>query len=326
MVDSVFVPYLIAWEVKLSGWALFFAWFVAIFWSFDVVLNLCTGHIHNHELVMRWPSIASRYLRGGFLLDGSVLVIDYMELLGTFNTGQGGSLQLLRFLRIAKITRMVRVIMKLRCGLLARFDVVYNRRLEHFGLTEYAHTMHFAAVLIKLLFFIAWLSHVGACMWFYMQRKVVDGEDISWIVELDLRGTFQSDYVRGLYWAVTIMFSGASFMAPTNVPEGIFAALCISVSALFVTSITSNLAAILIEAQEAQQDMKKKVMALNTFMDQRGTSPLLAIAVNTDFQAAMSSPARLTELDIPQLDVLKKELRGQLRTEQYREALMNISL
>eukprot|EP00971_Amphidinium_carterae_P141189 2797897-Amphidinium_carterae.1 len=336
--DSVLVPYLIAWEIKLSGWPLFFAWFLAIFWSFDLLLNLCTGYMHNHELIMKWSAIhvclvvvalvltLPRYLRGGFLLDGSVLAIDYMELLGTFHTGEGGSLQLLRFLRVAKITRMVRVIMKLRCGLLARFDVVYNRRLESFGLTEYAHSMHFAAVLIKLLIFIAWLSHVGACMWFYFERKLVDGEDASWLVDLDNRGTFQSDYARGLYWSVSIMFSGASFIAPTNVPEGVFAAACISVSALFVTSITSNLAAILIEAQEAQQEMKKKVVALNTFMDQRGISPLLAIAVNTNFLARMSSPARLTELDIPQLDLLRKELRGQLREEQYGQHMISICL
>eukprot|EP00971_Amphidinium_carterae_P064150 1269991-Amphidinium_carterae.1 len=58
--------------------------------------------------------------------------------------------------------------MKLRCGLLARLDVIYNRRLELHGLTEYAHTMHFAAVLMKLLFFIAWLSHVGSCVWYYI--------------------------------------------------------------------------------------------------------------------------------------------------------------
>eukprot|EP00971_Amphidinium_carterae_P024383 481070-Amphidinium_carterae.1 len=152
---------------------------------------------------------------------------------------------------------------------------------------------------------------------------LVRGE--SWLDELDRTGNLESDYMRGLYWSVSIMFSGSSFLPPTNISEAIFAALCISVSALFVTSITSNLAAILIESQEAQHEMKKKVRALNTFMDQRGTSPLLAIAVRTDFLAQMACPARVTELDIPMLDAIRKDLRCKLRHEQFGPAFSKIS-
>eukprot|EP00971_Amphidinium_carterae_P100327 1984242-Amphidinium_carterae.1 len=68
-------------------------------------------------------------------------------------------------------------------------------------------------------------------------------------------------------------------------------------SALFVTSITSTLAAMLIESQMVRQEITKKIRYMTTFMDQQNTPPLLAITVREDFIARISEQTRITEHD-----------------------------
>eukprot|EP00971_Amphidinium_carterae_P017712 348981-Amphidinium_carterae.1 len=42
-----------------------------------------------------------------------------------------------------------------------------------------------------------------------------------------------------------------------------------------------------------------KMRTLNTYMGQRKTPVLLALAIQTNFNEAMTEPVRLTELDLP---------------------------
>mmetsp|Transcript_44345 Transcript_44345/g.102430 ORF Transcript_44345/g.102430 Transcript_44345/m.102430 type:complete len:1085 (+) Transcript_44345:54-3308(+) len=326
MLDSILVPYFLAWDVSGQGeWAYYLTSTVTAFWTLDIVLNFCTAYIDGGNLIISWRAILVRYLRGGFLLDCAILAIDYADLV-SFGRGPG-SLQIIRLLRFAKVTRLVRVIVKLRCGLLARLDAMFTYRLQLYGLTSYANSIYFGLVLVKLLFLIVWLCHAGSCTWYFLQQRVVPSSEPSWLQALDdeTQGT-QSFYLHGLYWTVSAMFSGSSYLPPSNNVEAIASVTCITFSALFVTSITSNLAAKLIESQEAQQEMKKKLRALNAFMDQRGTPPLLAIAVRENFLHQMSAPAHLTELDIPQLAVLNKELRAHLRHYQYQQGFLQLGV
>jgi len=327
MLDSIMVPYFLAWGDETEGDAgRALSWIIALFWSSDLILNFCTGYIQGSNLIMRWPSIIFKYLRGFFIVDASILVIDYIELLNFANTNSGG-LQFIKFLRFAKITRLVRVVVKLRSGLLARLDAMFSYRLQLYGLTSYAATINFALVMMKLLFLIAWLCHSGSCVWYYMEKQLIPASQPSWYQQFEHgegQDWTQPWYLHGLYWTVSTMFSGASHELPSNVYEAVLSVVCVTASALFVTAVTSNLAAILIESQEATQELKKKLRALNAFMDQRGTPPLLAIAVREDFIAHMSAPARLTETDIPQLTAIKKELRTHLRHAQYSSSFLKL--
>jgi len=122
------------------------------------------------------------------------------------------------------------------------------------------------------------------------------------------------------------MFSGASFIEPNKTWEAAFAGVCVLIGAMFVTAITSSLAAILIEAQEVQQEMKRKDRALTAFMEQRRTPVLLALAVRKEFLAKCAEAARLSETDLPFLTVINPSLRASLREAEYRSHYLKFPL
>eukprot|EP00971_Amphidinium_carterae_P209192 4150003-Amphidinium_carterae.1 len=179
---------------------------------------------------------------------------------------------------------------------------------------------------VKLTLFIAWLAHAGSCLWFFLATNLDSSNGQSWKEKIEDSTANQHMYLHGVYWAVTTMFSGSSFMPPSNAWESIFAAVYIIMSALFVTSITSTLAAILIESQMVREEFTKKIRHLTTFMDQQNTPPLLAIAVREDFIARISREGRITEHDIPYLSSVSAPLRAALRYSHYGQHFLRLPL
>jgi len=318
--DAVWVPVIIAWSVPARGAFYAVAWAVAIFWTIDIAMNFSTGYSDGHSVVLYWPRVARHYLRGTFGIDLLIVLLDYAELLASLVTPGGmdaTSLQVLKFLRFGKVTRLVRIIAKLRLGLLARVDNMVSYWVHLHGLVGYQPYFSFLGILMKLLAFIAWLSHFGSCLWFFLQRA--DERDPSWYNQLrdELHFDDYDFYVHGLYWSVSAMFSGASHISPTNSMEFLFSGFYVTMGALFVTSITSSLAVILIEGQEGQQERKKKVRVLTKFMEQTKTPVLLALAIRSAVVERISAEKRLTELDVPFLMNIPPGLRAQLRASQY---------
>jgi len=220
----------------------------------------------------------------------------------------------------------VRVIAKLRLGLVARIDAVVSYWVHVYGLVgytvAYTHYIHLAVMLVKLMCFIAWLSHAGACLWFYLQRTVAADSSHSWLDGLkqnSLReiGSDKEFYVEGWYWSVSTMFSGSSYLPPNNVAESVLAGFYVIMGALFVTAITSTLAAILIESQEDRQEMKRNLRKLTLFMEQRDTPVLLALAVRANMLEQAAASPIFTEADLPVLGDLTPALQAALRESQY---------
>eukprot|EP00971_Amphidinium_carterae_P083769 1657983-Amphidinium_carterae.1 len=132
MLDSILVPVVIAWNTALTGMWRLLGWTIVAFWTLDLLLNFCTGYTDGSALVMSWKAIAKRYLSRGFVVDLLVLAVDYTELiaLALFPDLNQSSLTVLKVLRSAKITRLFRLVAKLRLGLLARIDAMFSYWLQ----------------------------------------------------------------------------------------------------------------------------------------------------------------------------------------------------
>eukprot|EP00403_Amphidinium_massartii_P006203 CAMPEP_0178382038 /NCGR_PEP_ID=MMETSP0689_2-20121128/6291_1 /TAXON_ID=160604 /ORGANISM="Amphidinium massartii, Strain CS-259" /LENGTH=1023 /DNA_ID=CAMNT_0020002237 /DNA_START=99 /DNA_END=3166 /DNA_ORIENTATION=- len=327
MYDSLTVPVIIAWDIDYTGPLFWLSFGMALFWTVDMFLNFCTGFSDRGKVIMdMWP-IIKRYMKGGFLVDLGVLTLDYAELVTTavVEGQKNAGLRALKFVRFVKITRLVRIVAKLRMGLQTQIDAIWYYRIHVHGLQSYARYMRLAGVLMKLLLLIAWLSHFGSCVWFFIGRSLTDERSTTWYSELP-DGLGFEHYVRGLYWTLSTMFSGASYISPNNTWEAAFAGVCVIIGAIFVTAITSSLAAILIEAQETQQEMKRKDRALTAFMEQRSTPVLLALEVRKDFLARASEAQRITELDLPFLPMVEKSLLAALRESQYAANILSVPI
>merc|ERR1719282_1266108 len=97
-------------------------------------------------------------------------------------------------------------------------------------------------------------------------------------------------------------------MLPSNSSEAIFSQLYIIVSALFVSLLTSSLAAMFIRAQMATHDKSEKLRILTTYLDQNRINPILSMSVRNQVSYALTKQARLYDKDVPCLSLLSKNL------------------
>jgi len=94
--------------------------------------------------------------------------------------------------------------------------------------------------------------------------------------------------LTGFYWSLTSMFSNASSMAPTNSAESVFTGLNIIIGAIFLSSVTSSMAAMLIQSQVERQAQTEKLRVLRNFLDQNNISPLLSMSIRSEVMQRMS--------------------------------------
>mmetsp|Transcript_31601 Transcript_31601/g.73691 ORF Transcript_31601/g.73691 Transcript_31601/m.73691 type:complete len:1111 (-) Transcript_31601:174-3506(-) len=343
LLDAVVVPYSLVFHTR-AAWLTVASWATACFWSFDMLLNFCTGYIEGNHIEMVWKTIAKRYLRGGFALDFFVLLIEYLNLAALWFSAYGSSgsnnsnadtLQAFKLLRFLKITRLVRLVARLRAGLVSHVDTVIAYLIPRYGLMGWEHCITFAQFLMKLFFVIAWLSHVGSCIWYALEDVIIKGSGTSdasaesWHSNLMATEWASSEdllYVHGLYWAVSTMFAGSSYLTPLHPLEAAFSMCWLVMGALFVTTITSTLAAKVLDVQGRMGETVKQMRVLNGFMGQCKTPVLLALAVKANFTEKMLSPKRLTELDIPYLSTVTPGLRAALREHQYGSFFLQLPL
>jgi len=213
----------------------------------------------------------------------------------------------------------VRIAAKLRAGLLERIHTATVYWTERYGLVSVHHNLGFAGLIMKLMLVVSWLAHMGACIWFTVGRSALVDGGATW---KDSYSGNISSYMRGLYWSTSTMFSGASHTNPQNETELALSVAWIVLGALYVTCITSLLAASLISNYEKKQEMFKKMQMLTTFLAQRRTPVLLSLAVQADFHRKLLEQDTVTELDLPSLSRVSAGLRSALRESQYTEACL----
>eukprot|EP00971_Amphidinium_carterae_P147836 2930361-Amphidinium_carterae.1 len=148
---------------------------------------------------MSWKAIAKKYIKAGFLVDLLVLAVDYIELIALALSPDmtQNSLTVLKILRAAKITRIFRLVAKLRCGLLARMDAMFSYWLQVQGLLSYQHLINFILMAINLTLFIAWLTHAGSCLWFYLETNLESSNGRSWRTKIEDGDDDQHIYLHG---------------------------------------------------------------------------------------------------------------------------------
>jgi len=314
-IDVIVVPYVIAWDVALSGSFYTLVCVIMSFWTLDLLFNLRTGYISGGMVILRPRSILIHYLRTGFSFDVLVLSVDYLEVMEAAITGESHSF--LKGFRVLRGLRLIRLVVKLRAGLLARLKTALFQTLQLRGLGRFAQSIELAILMAKVFVLIAWLGHMGSCIWFALLRNAPESHSEPW-QEYDT-GCMGS-YMRGLYWAVSTMFAGASPVLPRNTAEGMLSVLWIALGAVFLTSVTSTLAASLIEIHSKQQEMSKKVQTLSSFLAQCNAPSVLAVAVRDDFNRKVLEPKPVSEVDLPLLQLVKPSLRAALRLHQYAAA------
>lgn len=167
IVDLTLIPYAMAWNVPYVGLLEGFAWFTAIFWTWDIVLTFLTGFSRDGEVEMRIEKIALNYLRHWFGLDAMIVVCDWVSIIvlhmlaGESTTAAG-----VRMLRFAKLSRLVRIFGLLRIFRLARIsEDIIDRFLTEGWQKMFRVLCIFSAVV--------WLNHIIGCTWYALGSGLI---------------------------------------------------------------------------------------------------------------------------------------------------------
>jgi len=322
LLDVAVVPYLMAWQPPLEDFRAM-AIVVTIFWSLDMVLNFRTGYVRADGLVvMNAWQVARKYCMRAFAFDFTVVTAEVINLVIGYANARGATPHIQRALRLVKVIRFFRILRKLRAGMLARLHEAFLRGMHIVGYLHWLPMLDLGVLVLKLFFAITLIGHVGACVWHGMEASnAVNDEQDSW--KRDQEGVMPS-YIRGFYWAVSTVFSGGSHLNPLNIFEAVLSLVWLVLGALFVTSVTSTMAATLIESQSRQQDASTKVQALTTFLHQRHAPMRLAMALHSDLMRKLEDPVSVSEKDLP-MQLVAPRLRASLREALYAPPLLQAS-
>eukprot|EP00439_Symbiodinium_sp_Y106_P060068 s422_g8.t2 len=114
--DVVVIP-LRFFDIPRSAFSDVMLWLTLVYWNLDILISFLTGYYYKGMLVMRFSNVVSNYLRSWFLLDLTVVCVDWaMTIVALADEGDGAtgvarlskSLRLLHFLRLTRVVRMIK--------------------------------------------------------------------------------------------------------------------------------------------------------------------------------------------------------------------------
>eukprot|EP00971_Amphidinium_carterae_P218672 4340487-Amphidinium_carterae.1 len=174
-IDAIIVPFRIAWDEKETRTWSHLGLAALLFWGLDMFFNFRTGFLDDGAVVTDSLRMAKRYIKGGFLLDLGVLTSDALAFLH-YDLGTNSSLRQLA----AKSVRLLRVLIRLRTGLLNRIQTAVYHWMQVRSLSQHEHVVMMTVAFLKLLFVILCLCHIGSCSRkFVMQRLAAESLDES---------------------------------------------------------------------------------------------------------------------------------------------------
>jgi len=239
--DAFMIPIANVFDIEMSLPMFSVSCFIALFWTADMVGTFFTG-VHNDGFVeMRIGHIATRYLKSWFLLDISIVTLDWvfiaMWVMEHATTASRGS-KMLRFSKSVRALRSLRLISLARIGR-ATTIVEEMARMSHHELT--------ASIvrLVESLCFVLMSTHFVACAWYALGKASV-GEIDNWLEFRDLEDAEHVYcYFTSFHWALTQFTPASMDVQPVNSGERIFTVFVdlfgLVAFSTFVSTITTRM-------------------------------------------------------------------------------------
>jgi len=323
--DSLTVPYFISWGNSASSAEIHPALSAlqvvsTIFWTIDMCLGFLAGDRHYENVSLRVA--ATRYLKTWFILDFTVVVIDWSGIVMDQLSDEEGAPTYLKLIRILKMGRMLRIMTAMGSG---RFAHMYNALLHQAHRVGMETQCHFGVRIVKIILIILWLNHIGGCLFYMMvlsTRSLTD-TGLSWRDEFsDLEGVEDVTteylpqgylYLKSFYWSLTAMFAGESFLLPTNTSEAYFAVSYIIFGMMFASSLISSLSAMLVDFQMISRDSHEAMRKVQEFLFQQHVDTFLSTNVAMQIMERMAVRPSIGLEDVSSaVSLLSVDLRQKL--------------
>ncbi|CAK4671621.1 unnamed protein product [Aphanomyces euteiches] len=230
------VPVRISFGLEASGVVSVFEVFIDVAFFFDIAFSFRTGIINptTGQVYYNKRQIAQEYIRGWFLIDfaSTVPIESIVKWLypdsssNTFSTAK-----IFRGLKLARLLKLVRI--RKISNMISKFE------------EEVFANQSFLS-LVKILLFLLFLSHLVACVWFY----VAQASPYSWALASGYLGNDYShavtlQYLSSLYWAIVTMATiGYGDIVPKTKNELIIAMFVMVIGVSMFGYIVGNITAL----------------------------------------------------------------------------------
>lgn len=231
LVDAIVLPLSIAWYWdmgfgRVSSYILSISVGVSVvFWTLDIILNLNTAVYIKGQLVHDRSAILKRYLSTWFVLDISLVSLDYL------NMAQDLNLSWLRFGRIFRAFRMLRLLKMTKLDEIIQ-ELAASTGRQWIMLVIAILTSAIAATLV---------THFITCIWFWIGYTIQQQEEAlqqgreSWILKA---GAW--DQPGGTQYIHSLRYVMNSPAPPTIAPESWEERLVDIMNNLFVLVVIGN--------------------------------------------------------------------------------------
>jgi len=318
--DLLIIPLEVSALVRTS---LYIELLMASVWTLDLFLNFFRGFEKNGVVELRIRKTALAYLRSWFMLDFSLVLLDWVMIVFT------------SLVAFASVLRSVKVLRLWRAARLLKFLRLY--RMKDFSkLSMYFFRSELSRTMFKISTWIVgilMLNHVTACFWYMLgslplssptwTQTAIDNYMLSGKSEEPPTSTYL--YLTALHWSVTQYTPASMEVVPRNSWERAYNLFTIFSSLVlfppFLASIANSMAALRKTTAEYADARKNLVQ----FLQENRVSPNLSSRIEsvvTKQHENLRKSKRLHEPAVSLLNLLPQSLKEQMHIELYQHIIV----
>jgi len=321
MVEFTMLPFVLAWQLDDALSIHMLNWFVLCFWTADVFVHIVTGYSTGAGVELRPTRTFFHYMQHSFALDFVILVTDWFSMmLVILEKGSVTQVKFLRILKLQRVLRFVRLVSKLPRVRFFLDDV--EARANYFS-----HTLLLGLRISVIIFFLVWLYHVMACIFFMISAMDISDTGYTWLDLTaptgpnsygDLRILYQ--YSTSMHWSMSQ--SSVPGILGSNSWERLFACVTKVLDKVFNVTIVPALAASMMGFQMRSSAQTQQVSALRLFLKQHHVPSRVGRRVCKQAKERLGSVQRKSEKDVGALSLLSPSLLSELRFEILRKHIV----
>lgn len=250
------IPLEACFEVKLYEeiYGLYYLQYTASFFFLCDILVKCNTAVYlKGKLNKDRKEIVKNYLKTSFLKDTISSLSVFLVLYENIMINLIDNFLLMNFFRILFFLRT------------RNFSIIFKELEEMFIINQSVHNI---LSLFKLIFRIILLSHMFACLWFYIGTLNIEH---SWITQMEISSEpWWNKYLFSYYFVcITMNTVGYGDVIPQNPTERVFTIVFIYIACgIFAYSINS-IGVIVSEIARRENEFQKKLNIINEFMKQK---------------------------------------------------------
>lgn len=277
-----------------------------IFWNLDIFANFFVGYYEQGAAVMSPRRIALQYLRSWFLLDLTLVTVDWV-LICFVSVGAVGGSRAGRAMKVLRAMRYLRLLRLLKTKhMLAKTQVL----MSEISSVRFSIGKLFAAILI--------INHLIGCFWWGVGSLQCEGR--SWTYEFQDRGLAYR-YLTSFHWSISQFGVGNVEIEAESTCERIFCIFVLLFALIAFSSLISSITNAMAHLRRLNDRDTQLALFSRYCHEQRISSQLMNRMIQHINAVLDQQRQSIAAVDVTFLKLLSEPLFDELQKEIYESYL-----